>query len=173
MAMGSLSVRHMVTMVLFRSSVDVVVGFIFSYFHGYVRYNGCFTLSWTCHAPKNAWNCYTALSDLQFLWTPGRENLLSLGTRLGKLSKKGKFRLHITALTYLAPYAKVLLMTLLHHWSCQRYVVSYAKPRHVDVSALPWAVSVRVSSVVVSVGRHHVHKWTSRDILMLSWRTHY
>ena len=36
----------------------------------------------------------------------GRENLLSLGTRLGKFSKKGKFRLHITALSYLAPYAK-------------------------------------------------------------------
>jgi hypothetical protein len=36
----------------------------------------------------------------------GRENLLSLGTRLGKFSKKGKFRLHITALNYLAPYAK-------------------------------------------------------------------
>jgi hypothetical protein len=36
----------------------------------------------------------------------GRENLLTLGTRLGKFSKKGKFRLHITALAYLAPYAK-------------------------------------------------------------------
>mmetsp|Transcript_26204 Transcript_26204/g.68823 ORF Transcript_26204/g.68823 Transcript_26204/m.68823 type:complete len:264 (-) Transcript_26204:558-1349(-) len=36
----------------------------------------------------------------------GRDNLLTLGTRLGKFSKKGKFRLHITALSYLAPYAK-------------------------------------------------------------------
>ena len=39
----------------------------------------------------------------------GRENLISLGTRLGKFSKSGKFRMHITALTYLAPYAKVSL----------------------------------------------------------------
>ena len=37
----------------------------------------------------------------------GRENLISMGTRLGKFSKSGKFRMHITALTYLAPYAKV------------------------------------------------------------------
>eukprot|EP00035_Acanthoeca_spectabilis_P023451 m.449416 g.449416 ORF g.449416 m.449416 type:complete len:181 (+) comp19816_c0_seq1:193-735(+) len=36
----------------------------------------------------------------------GRDNLLALGTRLGKFSKKGKFRLHITALAYIAPYAK-------------------------------------------------------------------
>ncbi|XP_064611322.1 60S ribosome subunit biogenesis protein NIP7 homolog [Liolophura sinensis] len=35
-----------------------------------------------------------------------RENLLSLGTCYGKFTKTGKFRLHITALDYLAPYAK-------------------------------------------------------------------
>lgn len=39
-----------------------------------------------------------------------RENLLSLGTCYGKFTKTGKFRLHITALDYLAPYAKVLIM---------------------------------------------------------------
>ena len=36
-----------------------------------------------------------------------RENLLSFGTVFGKFTKTGKFRLHITALDYLAPYAKV------------------------------------------------------------------
>ncbi len=36
----------------------------------------------------------------------GRKNLVTLGTCFGKFSKTGKFRLHITALPYLAPYAK-------------------------------------------------------------------
>jgi len=34
-----------------------------------------------------------------------RENLVSFGTCFGKFTKSGKFRLHITALDYLAPYA--------------------------------------------------------------------
>jgi len=35
-----------------------------------------------------------------------RDNLLSFGTCFGKFTKSAKFRLHITALDYLAPYAK-------------------------------------------------------------------
>lgn len=35
-----------------------------------------------------------------------RSNLMSFGTSFGKFTKTGKFRLHITALDYLAPYAK-------------------------------------------------------------------
>ena len=35
-----------------------------------------------------------------------RPNLISLGTCFGKFSKSGKFKLHITALDYLAQYAK-------------------------------------------------------------------
>lgn len=35
-----------------------------------------------------------------------RKNLVTLGCCMGKFSKKGKFRLHVTALHYLAPYAK-------------------------------------------------------------------
>ncbi|KAH7724496.1 60S ribosome subunit biogenesis protein nip7 [Aphelenchoides avenae] len=35
-----------------------------------------------------------------------RKHLLSFGTCLGKFTKSGKFFLHITALDYLAPYAK-------------------------------------------------------------------
>lgn len=38
-----------------------------------------------------------------------RDNLLSMGTCFGKFTKTGKFHLHITALDYLAPYAKVCL----------------------------------------------------------------
>ena len=36
-----------------------------------------------------------------------RENLISLGMCLGKLTKTGKFKLHITALDVIAPYSKV------------------------------------------------------------------
>ena len=35
-----------------------------------------------------------------------KPNLISLGTCFGKFSKSGKFKLHITALDYLAQYAK-------------------------------------------------------------------
>lgn len=35
------------------------------------------------------------------------DNLLSLGTCFGKFTKSGKFKLHITALHYMAPYAQV------------------------------------------------------------------
>ena len=35
-----------------------------------------------------------------------RDNLLSLGTCLGKLTKTGKFRLHVTALPIIAPHAR-------------------------------------------------------------------
>ncbi|CAK4030689.1 60S ribosome subunit biogenesis NIP7 [Lecanosticta acicola] len=35
-----------------------------------------------------------------------RDNLLSLGTCLGKFTKTGKFRLHITALDVIAPHAR-------------------------------------------------------------------
>ena len=38
-----------------------------------------------------------------------REHLLSFGTCFGKFTKTGKFRLHVTALDFLAPYAKVNL----------------------------------------------------------------
>jgi len=35
------------------------------------------------------------------------DNLISIGTCFGKFTKTRKFRLHITALDYLAPYAQV------------------------------------------------------------------
>jgi len=37
-----------------------------------------------------------------------RENLVSLGTCIGKFTKTRRFRLHITALDFMAPYAKVM-----------------------------------------------------------------
>lgn len=36
----------------------------------------------------------------------GRERLIAVGTCMGKFSKTNKFKFHITALTYLAPYAQ-------------------------------------------------------------------
>ena len=37
----------------------------------------------------------------------GRKHLISFGTCFGKFTKTSQFRLHVTALDYLAPYAKV------------------------------------------------------------------
>ena len=51
-----------------------------------------------------------------------RENLISLGTCFGKMTKSGKFRLHITALDFLAPYAKVLYISQSIHTSPCRYL---------------------------------------------------
>lgn len=42
-----------------------------------------------------------------------RKNLLGAGTCLGKFSKGGKFRLHITALEWMAKYAKYKVRTSL------------------------------------------------------------
>ena len=39
-----------------------------------------------------------------------RPNLMSLGLCLGKFTKTGKFRLHITALSIIAQYAKLSLI---------------------------------------------------------------
>jgi ribosome biogenesis protein Nip4 len=39
----------------------------------------------------------------------GRDSLISLGTCMGKFTKTRKFRLHFTALDYLAPYAQVIV----------------------------------------------------------------
>lgn len=41
-----------------------------------------------------------------------RDDLVSVGTCFGKMTKGKQFRLHITALDYLAPYAKVSLEQL-------------------------------------------------------------
>lgn len=46
-----------------------------------------------------------------------KDNLLHCGTCLGKFSKSGKFRLHITALDYLAQYSKVRFLLILMTYS--------------------------------------------------------
>eukprot|EP01147_Barroeca_monosierra_P008785 gene8785-1160_t len=48
---------------------------------------------------------YMSEQTMRLATNIGRENLISLGTCFGKFNRKGKFRLHITALPYLAPYA--------------------------------------------------------------------
>lgn len=49
---------------------------------------------------------YVSESIMKRAGNVSRENLISFGTIFGKFTKTGKFRLHITALDYLAPYAK-------------------------------------------------------------------
>jgi len=49
---------------------------------------------------------YVSESVMRTANTVSRESLLSFGTCLGKFTKSGKFRLHITALDYLSQYAQ-------------------------------------------------------------------
>lgn len=49
---------------------------------------------------------YVSESVANFATSVSRKQLMSLGTCFGKFTKTGKFRLHITALSYLAQYAK-------------------------------------------------------------------
>ncbi|MCJ1313307.1 ribosome biosynthesis protein nip7 [Agyrium rufum] len=49
---------------------------------------------------------YLRLSLANLATSIPRQNLLSLGTCLGKFTKTGKFRLHITALDVIAPHAR-------------------------------------------------------------------
>lgn len=49
---------------------------------------------------------YMPLSLANLATAIARPNLLSLGTCLGKFTKTGKFRLHVTALDVIAPHAR-------------------------------------------------------------------
>ena len=49
---------------------------------------------------------YVSEASMRLGISVARPNLVSLGTCFGKFSKSGKFKLHITALDYLAQYAK-------------------------------------------------------------------
>uniref|UniRef100_A0A7S2PPU8 60S ribosome subunit biogenesis protein NIP7 homolog n=1 Tax=Leptocylindrus danicus TaxID=163516 RepID=A0A7S2PPU8_9STRA len=59
----------------------------------------CFRL----HSDRVYYMSESAMKAAGFI---ARENLLTCGTCLGKFSKTGKFRLHVTALEYLSRYAK-------------------------------------------------------------------
>ncbi len=50
---------------------------------------------------------YVSESVMKASTSINKDNLLHCGTCLGKFTKSGKFRLHITALDYLAQYSKV------------------------------------------------------------------
>ena len=50
---------------------------------------------------------YISESIMKAATSISRDNLLHAGTCIGKFTKSGKFRLHITALEYLSQYAKV------------------------------------------------------------------
>lgn len=50
---------------------------------------------------------YVSESIMKASTNISRDNLLHVGTCLGKFTKGGKFRLHITSIEYLSQYAKV------------------------------------------------------------------
>lgn len=60
-----------------------------------------------CFREKKDRVYYVSEKILSLASTIAPEHLLSLGICFGKFTKSGKFRLHITALHYLAPYAQV------------------------------------------------------------------
>lgn len=59
-----------------------------------------------------------------------RKNLLSFGTCFGKFTKTRKFRLHVTALPYLSPYAKHRI------WLKQNAEQSFLYGHHIIKSGL-------------------------------------
>nr|CAD7393830.1 unnamed protein product [Timema cristinae] len=59
-----------------------------------------------CFRQKKERVYYISEKNLQLALTIAPEHLVSFGTCFGKFTKTGKFRLHITALSYLAPYAQ-------------------------------------------------------------------
>lgn len=60
-----------------------------------------------CFREKKDRVYYVSEKILKLATTIPPENLISMGTCFGKFTKSNKFRLHITALNYLAPYAQV------------------------------------------------------------------
>lgn len=61
-----------------------------------------------CFREKKDRVYYVSEKVLGIASTLGPDHLVSIGTCFGKFTKSGKFRLHITALHYLAPYAQVI-----------------------------------------------------------------
>lgn len=55
---------------------------------------------------------YVSENILKLANTMPPEHLISVGTCFGKFTKTGKFKLHITALNYLAPYAQVIFFAI-------------------------------------------------------------
>lgn len=59
---------------------------------------------------------YVSEASMRLGISVARSNLVSLGTCLGKFSKSGKFKLHITALDYIAQYAKYKVRLYIFNW---------------------------------------------------------
>ena len=59
---------------------------------------------------------YVSEASMRLGISVARPNLVSLGTCFGKFSKSGKFKLHITALDYLAQYAKYKVRLFVLNW---------------------------------------------------------
>lgn len=58
------------------------------------------------------------------------DKLISFGTCFGKFSKTLKFRLHVTALTYLGPYAEVCLLKFGHLFFSSRFGLRRLRNSH-------------------------------------------
>ena len=68
---------------------------------------------------------YVSEKTMKIAATIPRHNLISLGTCFGKFTKSGKFRLHVTALDFLAPYAPVSNFTLAKNPYCNLFMLYF------------------------------------------------
>ena len=63
-----------------------------------------------------------------------RENLMRVGTCIGEFTKTRRFRLHITALDFMAPYAKVMVTPVV---TIRSYIVVINMS--VGLQMIPWS----------------------------------
>ena len=106
---------------------------------------------WSLHISMQFRCYYVSEAIMRQATNFSRDNLVSLGTRLGKFSKKGVFRLHVTALTYIAPYAKYKV------WIKPNQEQSFLYGNHVLKGQLCVRACLRVSARVCACLRVSAH----------------
>lgn len=116
---------------------------------------------------------YVSTSAMKLATSISRPQLTSLGTCFGKFSKTGKFRLHVTALDYLAEYAKYKV------WIKQNGELPFLYGNHVvkaHLGRITDDTPEHAGVVVLSMsGMALVSRWVQRaqkqaDVLLTDWR---
>lgn len=92
-----------------------------------------------------------------------RQKLVSVGTCFGKFTKTGKFRLHITALDFLAPYAKVFMFFYVLCQSCNDWF------RPDDIIFMCLLLIFCTKCLYLKVVLNHCKKRGRKVIMFLFW----
>ena len=88
----------------------------------------------------------------------GNDDLISFGTSFGKFTKTNNFRLHITALDYLAPYAKVYVNCTL------RFAVFLAVCYNIKLKVLRVFLCVFYGRLLTLTLYKHAHRICLRSV---------